>query len=104
MSVLYAVAQAVADHLDIWAAPEPTGTPQPGGGGVNTAGILGWFAQYIVPVILGGVAVITIGRAARGNISQTMTTSVIVLIGVVMFGAAGVLLLFGDNIVNVIFS
>jgi len=104
MSALLTAAQTVADHLDIWAAPEPTSTPQPGEGGVNTTGILGWFAQYIVPILLGGTAVITIGRAAKGKISQTMTTSVIVLIGVVMFAAAGVLLLFGDNIVNVMFS
>lgn len=103
MSVLHTVAQTVADHAHIWAAPEPTGTPQPTGG-VNTTGVLGWIAKYIVPIILGGIAVITIGRAAKGNISQTMTTSVIVVIGVIMFGAAGVLLLFGDNIVGVLFN
>jgi hypothetical protein len=103
MSVLHTVAQAVTDHIDIWAAPEPTGTPQPTGA-INTTGILGWFAKYPIPIIIGAISVVTAGRAMRGNMSQTMNTSIVMIVSLVMLASAGVLFMFGQNIVNVIFG
>lgn len=104
MSVLYTVAQTVADHASIWAAPEPTPTGSPASGGINTVGIMGWIASRIFPVIIGGIAVVVGARAAKGNVSQTMTTSVIVVIAVVMFAGAIGLVAFGNDLVNVIFG
>ncbi|GGM52973.1 hypothetical protein ACFFX1_55185 [Dactylosporangium sucinum] len=102
MSSLLAAAQALTD-VQILAAPDPTTTPQPTGE-VNTSGIVGWIATYIVPIILGGLAVVTMARAAKGNVSQTMTTSMIAIIGMAMLAGATTLFFFGDSIVGVLFK
>ncbi|GAA2644279.1 hypothetical protein GCM10010399_92740 [Dactylosporangium fulvum] len=102
MSTLLAAAQVLAD-AHILAAPDPTTTPGPSGE-VNTTGILGWIATYIVPILIGGLGVVTLSRAAKGNVSQTMTTSMIAIIGMVMLAGATTLFFFGDNIVGVFFK
>jgi hypothetical protein len=99
MSTLLTAAQTVADHLDIWAAPEPTSTPEPTGE-INTTGILGFFAKAIVPILLGALGVVFMTKAFLGNISQVMSSSMIAIIGLAMLAGATTLFFVGDELVN----
>jgi hypothetical protein len=79
-------------------------TPGPGTGGINTTGILGWFAKTIAPILLAVLGVIFIGRASRGEVSKVLTSSAIALIGIAFIVGAGALFLFGQSLINIVFQ
>ena len=55
------------------AAPEPKG--------INTEGVVTFFASNIAPILLAVLGVIFIGRASRGEISKVLTSSAIAIVG-----------------------
>ncbi len=97
MSVTTSLLGGVAELLQ---QPTP-GSP---GGGINTTGILGWFAKTIAPILLAVLGVIFIGRASRGEVSKVLTSSAIALIGVAFIVGAGALFLFGQSLINIVFQ
>ena len=93
-SLIGAVAEIVA------AAPTPT----PGGGSINTTGILEFFASKLAPILLAVLGVIFIGRASRGEVSKVLTSSAIAIIGIAFIVGAGALFVFGAGLVDIMFE
>jgi hypothetical protein len=88
------VAQAVQHGL--LAAPAPKG--------INTEGIVTFFASKVAPILLAILGVIFIGRAGRGEISKVLTSSAIAIVGLVFIAGAATLFFVGDYLINLIFS
>lgn len=85
----------------VLAAPSPA----PGTGtGINTNGILGWLASVLLPILIAGAGVFIVCLASGGKLSRVVSVAGIVILGVIFFGSAGVLALFGTDIVHVIFG
>jgi hypothetical protein len=78
------------------AAPEPKG--------VNTEGIVGFFASNIAPILLAVLGVIFIGRASRGEISKVLTSSAIAIVGLAFIAGAATLFFLGDFLIDLIFN
>jgi hypothetical protein len=85
----------------VLAAPTP---PPAGGDGsiINQSGILEFFASVIAPVLIALVGVVIISRANKGQVSQSVTSSGIALLGVAILAGAGLLVALGDDIVRLI--
>lgn len=80
-------------------------TPGPGpSGGINTTGILGFFARTLAPILLAVLGVIFIGRASRGEVSKVLTSSAIAIIGIAFIVGAGALFFFGESLVDIVFQ
>jgi hypothetical protein len=77
-------------------AAEPTG--------INTEGVVTFFASNIAPILLAVLGVIFIGRASRGEISKVLTSSAIAIVGLVFIAGAASLFFLGDYLVDLIFS
>jgi hypothetical protein len=86
----------------VLAAPTPPATP--GAGGINTTGIVGWFASVVLPILIAVIGVIVVSAALAGKFSIVMTRVGIVIIGVAFFASASALVLWGKAAVNIIFS
>jgi len=78
------------------AAPAPKG--------INTEGVVSFFASNIAPILLAILGVIFIGRASRGEISKVLTSSAIAIVGLAFIAGAATLFFVGDYIINLIFS
>lgn len=78
--------------------------PDPGSRTINTDGIIAFLASKIAPILLAGIAIMFIGKAARGNISQVLTSSVIAIIGLAFLAGATTLFFLGDTIVKLLFT
>ena len=78
------------------AAPEPKG--------INTQGIVKFFASNIAPILLAVLGVIFIGRASRGEISKVLTSSAIAIVGLAFIAGAATLFFVGDYLISLIFS
>jgi hypothetical protein len=78
------------------AAPQPKG--------VNTQGVVSFFASNIAPILLAVLGVIFIGRASRGEISKVLTSSAIAIVGLAFIAGAATLFFLGDYIIKLIFS
>ncbi len=48
--------------------------------GINTEGVVTFFASNIAPILLAVLGVIFIGRASRGEISKVLTSSAIAMV------------------------
>src|SRR4028119_2211322 len=100
VSMMWAAADqaAVASLIDVpLAAPaEPKG--------INTEGIVGFFASNIAPILLAVLGVIFIGRASRGEISKVLTSSAIAIVGLAFIAGAATLFFVGDFIIDMIFT
>lgn len=94
--------QILTHAADLLAAPSPA--PKPGSGIVNTSGIIGFVVSWIVPILLALIGVVILGRAKSGNVSSTVTTSGIAMLGVCFIAGAFVFFAVGENVVNVIFG
>jgi hypothetical protein len=81
---------------DILAAPAPKG--------INTEGVVTFFASKIAPILLAVLGVIFIGRAGRGEISKVLTSSAIAIVGLAFIAGAATLFFVGDYLINLIFS
>lgn len=90
--------QTALDHVRILADP----TPAPGAGVVNTTGILSFLATKILPILLGGLGVIFVTRANRGEVGKVMTSSTISIIGLAFVAGATVLFTVGDSIIKLV--
>ena len=78
------------------AAPEPQG--------INTEGIVTFFASNIAPILLAVLGVIFIGRASRGEISKVLTSSAIAIVGLAFIAGAATLFFVGDFLIDLIFT
>lgn len=78
------------------AAPAPKG--------INTEGLVTFFASKIAPILLAVLGVIFIGRASRGEISKVLTSSAIAIVGLAFIAGAATLFFVGDYLINLIFQ
>jgi uncharacterized protein YwbE len=78
------------------AADQPTG--------INTQGVVSFFAKNIAPILLAVLGVIFIGRASRGEVSKVLTSSAIAIVGLAFIAGAATLFFVGDYIIKLIFS
>jgi len=72
--------------------------------GIDTTGVVTFFAKNIAPILLAVLGVIFIGRASRGEISKVLTSSAIAIVGLAFIAGAGVLFFLGDYLVKLIFN
>ena len=77
-------------------AAEPTG--------INTEGVVTFFASNIAPILLAVLGVIFIGRASRGEISKVLTSSAIAIVGLAFIAGAATLFFLGDFLIDLIFN
>jgi len=84
------------------AAPTPAPTPAPSG--INTEGIVSFFASKIAPILLAVLGVIFIGRAGKGEISKVLTSSAIAVIGLAFIAGAVSLFFVGDYLIGLAFK
>jgi hypothetical protein len=72
--------------------------------GINTQGIVTFFASNIAPILLAILGVIFIGRASRGEISKVLTSSAIAIVGLAFIAGAATLFFVGDYLIDLIFN
>jgi hypothetical protein len=72
--------------------------------GINTEGIVTFFASNVAPILLAVLGVIFIGRASRGEISKVLTSSAIAIVGLAFIAGAATLFFVGDYLIDLIFS
>lgn len=77
-------------------AAEPTG--------IDTQGIVKFFAGNIAPILLAVLGVIFIGRASKGEISKVLTSSAIAIVGLAFIAGAATLFFVGDYLIDLIFQ
>jgi hypothetical protein len=85
-----------ADVLAQAQAPEPKG--------IDTEGVVSFFASKIAPILLAVLGVIFIGRASRGEISKVLTSSAIAIVGLAFIAGAATLFFVGEYLINLIFQ
>jgi hypothetical protein len=96
--------QAVWSHTTLAAdvlalAPDPD-PPS----GIDTNGVVSFFATKIAPILLAVLGVIFIGRASRGEISKVLTSSAIAIIGLAFIAGAATLFFVGESIIDLLFE
>jgi hypothetical protein len=72
--------------------------------GINTQGVVAFFAKNIAPILLAVLGVIFIGRASRGEISKVLTSSAIAIVGLAFIAGAATLFFLGDYIIKLMFT
>ena len=72
--------------------------------GIDTQGIVTFFASNIAPILLAVLGVIFIGRASRGEISKVLTSSAIAIVGLAFIAGAATLFFVGDYLIDLIFN
>jgi hypothetical protein len=72
--------------------------------GINTSGVVSFFASNIAPILLAILGIIFIGRASRGEISKVLTSSAIAIVGLAFIAGAATLFFLGDYIIGLIFK
>lgn len=93
---------AVRDAAHAALAVEPT--PGPTSPNINTDGIVEFIATKIAPILIAALGVVFIARSGKGEMSKVLTSSAIVIVGVVFIVGAGALFLFGEGLINLIFE
>ena len=83
-------------HQSALAAPEPKG--------IDTEGVVTFFASNIAPILLAVLGIIFIGRASRGEISKVLTSSAIAIVGLAFIAGAATLFFVGDYLISLIFA
>ena len=78
------------------AAQDPTG--------IDTQGIVKFFAGNVAPILLAVLGVIFIGRASKGEISKVLTSSAIAIVGLAFIAGAATLFFVGDYLIDLIFE
>ena len=99
VSTAWATAAQVTDtlqHAYLAAPAEPKG--------IDTQGIVKFFASNIAPILLAVLGVIFIGRASRGEISKVLTSSAIAIVGLAFIAGAATLFFVGDYLISLIFA
>ncbi|GIG58724.1 MULTISPECIES: hypothetical protein [Longispora] len=72
--------------------------------GINTNGVLGFFATKIAPILLAVLGIIFIGRASKGEVSKVLTSSAIAIVGMVFVAGAATLFFLGEYLINLLFT
>ncbi|GAA2518935.1 hypothetical protein [Pilimelia columellifera] len=72
--------------------------------GINTEGVVGFFASKVAPILLAVLGVIFIGRASRGEISKVLTSSAIAIVGLAFIAGAATLFFIGEYLIGLIFA
>ncbi len=72
--------------------------------GINTEGVVAFFASKIAPIMLAILGIIFIGRANRGEISKVLTSSAIAIVGLAFIAGAATLFFVGDYLIDLIFQ
>jgi hypothetical protein len=72
--------------------------------GINTDGIVDFIATKIAPILLAVLGVIFIGRAGKGEISKVLTSSAIVIVGLIFIAGAATLFFVGEGLIDLIFE
>ena len=72
--------------------------------GIDTTGVVTFFAKNIAPILLAVLGVIFIGRASRGEISKVLTSSAIAIVGLAFIAGAATLFFLGNYIIKLIFT
>jgi hypothetical protein len=91
-----------ATHATDVLALVPTTAPAPQG--LDTEGIVSFFASKIAPILLAVLGVIFIGRASRGEISKVLTSSAIAIVGLAFIAGAATLFFVGETIIDLMFK
>jgi hypothetical protein len=78
--------------------------PAPQPKGIDTEGVVSFFASKIAPILLAVLGVIFIGRASRGEISKVLTSSAIAIVGLVFIAGAATLFFVGEYLIDLIFQ
>jgi hypothetical protein len=97
-------AWASATHALHTFAAVPLAAPAPAPKGINTDGIVIFFASKVAPILLAVLGVIFIGRASRGEISRVLTSSAIAIVGLAFIAGAATLFFVGDYLIKLIFQ
>jgi hypothetical protein len=71
---------------------------------INTAGVLGFFATKIAPILLAVLGIIFIGRASKGEVSRVLTSSAIAVVGMGFVAGAATLFFLGEYLVKLLFK
>jgi hypothetical protein len=82
----------------------PVLAAEPAPKGIDTEGVVTFFASNIAPILLAVLGVIFIGRASRGEISKVLTSSAIAIVGLAFIAGAATLFFVGDYLINLIFE
>lgn len=97
LHLLVTVPDTLVATTDVWAAePEPKG--------INTEGVVGFFASKIAPILLAILGVIFIGRASKGEISRVLTSSAIAIVGLGFIAGAATLFFVGEYLIKLMFE
>lgn len=99
---LLATTTNAVDHALHTLASTPLAEPAPKG--IDTSGVVSFFASKIAPILLAVLGVIFIGRASRGEISKVLTSSAIAIIGLAFIAGAATLFFVGDYLIDLIFE
>jgi hypothetical protein len=99
----------VTEHIQVGASiidaaavlGEPSQSPVPGPQ-LNTDGITAFIVTRIVPILLAVLGVYFISRAGKGEISRMLTSTSIVIIGLVFIAGAAALVIFGRALVGLV--
>jgi hypothetical protein len=71
---------------------------------INTEGILSFLAGKVAPILIGVLAIVFLGRAAKGSLSSVLTSSAIAIIALAFLAGATTLFFLGDTIVKLMFK
>jgi hypothetical protein len=77
---------------------------EPAPRGIDTQGVVRFFATNVAPILLAVLGVIFIGRASKGEISKVLTSSAIAIVGLAFIAGAATLFFVGDFIIGLIFE
>jgi hypothetical protein len=99
---LVGTAWTSATHLVHTLALVPVAEPAPKG--IDTSGVVTFFASKIAPILLAVLGVIFIGRASRGEISKVLTSSAIAIVGLAFIAGAATLFFVGEYLIKLIFE
>ena len=96
------IATELATHAVAALQQATLAAPQPKG--IDTKGVVTFFASNIAPILLAVLGVIFIGRASRGEISKVLTSSAIAIVGLAFIAGAATLFFVGDFLIDLIFN
>jgi hypothetical protein len=103
MQAIWAAATPAANLLAlIPTTPAVVAAPEPSG--IDTEGVVTFFASKVAPILLAVLGVIFIGRASRGEISKVLTSSAIAIVGLAFIAGAATLFFVGDYLISLIFA
>jgi hypothetical protein len=78
---------------------DPTTGPMPTRS-VNTDGILKFMITTVAPILLAALGIVVLARSRRGEMSATMNSTAIALVGIALLGGATSLVFLGGWLVD----